>query len=501
MLELRKPFASHTFVLIQRIGPLPGEDATAFHVLTHAATGYTIPILPSFQFFIAISDTSSTLPAHFLNLPIMNKENTLKPTDLRGILKYVPKFRGHVFVIAIDGSIIDHENFANVVTDIAVLKSLNIKVILVHGIGCQLRAIAEEQDMPISNVYGDGPTDEITMQFALEASAKASQRILEGLTGAGLKCALSNAVRGAEKGIVKGESWGLTGQATNIDAIFIRTLIDQDVIPLIGPIILDREGRSLRGNSDDITAELAIQLKASKLIYLTPFSGLEMNEGTPPNLPVEELRERLAREKEKMEPRLFNKASCCIAALDAGVSRAHVLDGRIFGALLTEIFDKVGLGTMVHANDYQRIRPATPEDAQAIYNITRNSIETEALRYRTRESIEASLQHFYVYEIDDSVIACAALHAYENTKTMEVACVYVQPYYTNQGIGQQLVEFACAQAKTNGADKLIALSTQAYAFFTQVCQFTEGSIEDLPVQKREDHESSGRNSKVLVRVL
>src|SRR5476649_1878612 len=106
------------------------------------------------------------------------ESNAIKPADLRGILRYVPQFRDHIFVIAVDGSIVDDENFPNVLTDIAVLRSLHIRVLLVHGIGRQLKRLGEQRGVAISDVYGGGPTDAQTLKLAIEASALASHQIL-----------------------------------------------------------------------------------------------------------------------------------------------------------------------------------------------------------------------------------------------------------------------------------------------------------------------------------
>ena len=88
-----------------------------------------------------------------------DENHHIKPTDQRGILKYVPKFREHVFVIAVDGSLVAHEMFPNVLLDIAVLRSLNIRVVLVHGIGQQLRELADKRNIAISDPHGEGATD------------------------------------------------------------------------------------------------------------------------------------------------------------------------------------------------------------------------------------------------------------------------------------------------------------------------------------------------------
>jgi amino-acid N-acetyltransferase len=425
------------------------------------------------------------------------RERTIKPTDLRGILRYVPMFREHVFVIAVDGSIVNHENFPNIVTDIAVLRSLSIKVVLVHGIGHQLVELAGADNIALSDVQGEGPTDVTTMSVAREASALVSQSVLEHLSQAGLRCAITNAVRATKVGVIKGRNHLFTGKVEKVDAPLLKSMLAQDILPLVTPIVCDREGQSLRVNSDHLAMELAVALGASKLIYLTPFPGLQVDGVVKVNLPEDELNALLANKQVKLDPRIRSKAVQAAKALDEDVPRAHILDGRVFGGLLTEIFDKVGLGTMVHANDYDRIRQAKKKDAQALYNLAKNGAKTDALVGRSRQQIEASINDFYVYEIDDSIIGCAALRPYTGNKVMEVCAVYVQPFYHGRGVGKKLVEFTKRRAKELGAKKLLALTTQTQGFFQSACGFQAGTQADLPPERRQELKSSGRNSIVL----
>ncbi len=425
------------------------------------------------------------------------RERAMKPTDLRGILRYVPMFRDHVFVIAVDGSIVSHENFANIVTDIAVLRSLSIKVVLVHGIGQQLVGLAGEHNIVLSDVQGEGPINATTMSLAREASALVSQSVLENLSQAGLRCAITNAVRSTKIGRLKGVDHLYAGKVEKVDAAILKSMLSQDILPLVTPIVCDREGQSLRVNSDHLAMELASALGASKLIYLTPFSGLQVNGVVQLNLPEDDLKRLLADKSAKLDPRIRSKAVQAAKALDNDVPRAHILDGRVFGCLLTEIFDKVGLGTMVHANDYDRIRQAKKKDAQALYNLAKHGAKTDALVARTRQQIEQSFADFYVYEIDDSIIGCATLHPYPGGKSMELGAVYVQPFYHGRGVGSKLVEFAKRRAKQLGAKKLIALTTQTQGFFQSACHFVPGALTDLPAERRKALKESGRNSQVL----
>ncbi len=428
------------------------------------------------------------------------KPKAIKPTDLRGILEYVPMFRGHVFIIALDGSIVADENFANILTDIAVLRSLNINVVIVHGIGQQLRNLSKERGVKITDAYGEGPTDEATLGLAIDATAQVSQQIVEGLTLSNLRCALTNAVRVAPIGILHGRDQKLTGKVEKIDIDFVRTLIAEGVVPVVTPIACDREGHSLRVNSDLLAAELAARLQASKLIYLTPQPGLVLNGAPVVNVPVERLEEILKKNESAIDERLRSKARYAARTLESGTPRAHILDGRVFGGLLTEIFDKVGLGTMIHANDYQQIRSARRRDVQAIYDITKNAVRNESLKLRTKQAIERDIERFFVYEIDDSIIGIANLSPL-SPSVAEVGAVYVQPFYQGKGVGKKLVDYAALDASRKGFKKLVALSTQAFTFFEQACGFVPGDEKLLSPERAAELRKSGRHSRVLVRTL
>lgn len=429
-------------------------------------------------------------------------DRQLKPTDLRGILKYVPMFRDQTFVVAIDGSIVEHENFHNLILDIAVLRSLNINVVIVHGIGKQLRDTAKSQRKKISDVYGEGVTDPTTMALAREAVGHVSQSIIEGLTHAGLKCAITNAIRATQVGILDGTDQQFTGKVEKIDAPLIKSLLAQGIIPLITPILCDRDGVSLRTNSDSVAADLAIALNATKIIYLTPFPGLVIDGDLKVNLNLQDLVAVLKKKSVAIEERLRGKAQFAIYALENGTQRAHILDGRTNGGLLAEIFDKVGTGSMIHANDYDSIRPAKKKDALAIYAITKNAVRQKSLVQRTHAHIEANTEDYFVYEIDGSIIGCACLRKFDDMPgTLEVCSVYVQPFYQNHGVGQKLIAYAEFLARERNAKSLITFTTQTYGFFKSVCNFSDAAPEDIPPSRLEEIRTNGRNSKALVKKL
>jgi len=425
---------------------------------------------------------------------------TIKPTDLRGILKYVPRFQGQIFIIAVDGSIVADENFGNLLVDIAVLRSLGIKVVLVHGIGQQLQELAVTRKIPITNVDGTGVTDAATLDLAIRASSRVSHALIEGLTQNALKCAMTNAIRALPIGIIRGQDQQFTGKVDRIDKEFLSELIANQVVPVVAPIAFAPDGKSLRINSDLLAAELAEALQATKVIYLMPQAGLEIENEVRREISVEALRNLLEGTPEKISDATRSKAVHAIKAIETGTPRVHILDGRIFDGLLNEIFSNEGVGTLVYGNDYQQIRRARKSDVRLISNLTRNAVRREELIYRTQQAIEKNIDQFFVFEIDENIIACVTLYFYPDKPHMaEVGSLYVMPFYHNRGIGKKMVDYACMIAKERGATTVIALSTQSFGFFTSVCGFEEAGKEILPEARLKLYDESGRNAKVLVK--
>lgn len=427
---------------------------------------------------------------------------TIKPTDLRGILQYVPRFQGQIFVVAIDGAIVADENFGNLLVDLAVLRSLAIKLVIVHGIGLQLRELSAMRDIPITNADGTGITDAATLDLAIRASSRVSHALIEGLTQNGLKCAITNAVRALPFGIIKGVDQQFTAKVERVDKDFLSELIDRDVVPVVSPIGFGPDGKSLRVNSDSLAAELAEALHATKIIYLTPQPGLVISGKVRREISVDAVRALLDEHPEEIDAATRSKAAHAVKAIENGTPRVHILDGQIFDGLLNEIFSSEGVGSLVYGNDYQQIRQARKSDVRLIHNLTRNAVRREELIYRTQQAIEKNIDQFYLFEIDENIIACVTLYFYPDKPHMaEVGSLYVMPFFHNRGVGKKMVDYAAMMAKNRGVKTLIALSTQSFGFFTNVCGFEEGDKALLPEARLKAYEESGRNAKVLVKKL
>jgi amino-acid N-acetyltransferase len=425
----------------------------------------------------------------------------VKLTDLRGILQYIPQFREKTFIIEVDGVIVTDENFANILLDVAVLRSLNIRVVLVHGASAQIKALGEKQNIKPSNLDGSGITDAATLQLAMDAANRLTHEILEGLSAIDLRAACTNAIIAHPLGIIQGVDHLNTGKVERVDTELLQTLLSQGIIPVVPPLGFDGDGKTYRVNSDGVAVAVAEALKATKLIFITPQDGLRYNDQLIRQMLVAELEKLLLQNSGAFAAEMLSKAQHAAAACGAGVQRVHIINGRVDEGLLAEVFSNDGIGTLIYANEYQQIRAAKKKDVRAIQLLTKKAVESDELVKRTRAMIEKTLNDYFIFEIDRNPVACVALHLYPEQNKGELACLYVNPSHENQGIGRKLIQFVEAKARELNLTELITLSTQAFTYFQSKAGFVEGTRENLPPSRREKYDASGRNSKVLVKRL
>ena len=432
---------------------------------------------------------------------LLHEDQTVKPTDLRGILRYIPRFREKIFVIGIDGAIVTDENFANILLDIAVLRSLSIRVMLVHGASAQIKTLAMEQGCEPSDLEGTGITDEKTLKLALTAANRLTHEILEGLSASDLRAVCTNAVIAHPLGILQGKDHLFTGKVERVDSEMLLGLMAQGIIPVIPPLGFDGDGKTYRVNSDSVAVAIAAALKAAKLIFITTQDGLTFQGKLIRQMPAADLANLLRERRSEFALETLSKTQHAALACHSGVPRAHIINGRVDEGLLAEVFSNEGIGTLIYENEYQQIRRALKKDVRNILALIQKSVANNELLKRSRASIEKQLQDYYIFEIDKNPVACVALHVYPEQRKGELACLCVSPSHENQGIGSKLIQFVDNRARELGLNELITLSTQAFTYFQSKGGFSEGSAEDLPMGRRERYEQSGRKSKILIKRL
>jgi amino-acid N-acetyltransferase len=426
----------------------------------------------------------------------------MKLTDLRGILQYIPRFREKTFVLAIDGAIVVDENFANILLDIAVLRSLNIRVVIVHGASAQIKSLGQQQGVAPSNIDGAGITDAETLKLALTAANRLTHEILEGLCANDLRAVTTNGIVAHPMGIIGGVDHLLTGKVERVDVELFQNLLAQGIVPVVPPLGFDGDGKTYRVNSDHVAVSLAESLKATKLIYITTSDGLSHQGQLIRQMLASDLDQILATAKKaEIPPEMLSKAIHAAAACRSGIPRVHIINGRVDEGLLAEVFSNEGIGTLIYANEYQQIRRAMKKDIRNLMLLTKDSVANEELMKRTRATFEKQLADYYIFEIDKNPVACVALHVYPEQNKAEMAYLYVSPSHENQGIGRKLLQFVESKARELGVSELIALSTQAFNYFMSKGGFIEGTPDDLPPARREKYDQSGRKSKVLVKKL
>lgn len=425
----------------------------------------------------------------------------MKLTDLRGILRYIPQFREKTFILGVDGAIVTDENFANILLDVAVLRSLSIRVVLVHGASAQIKMLAQEKKSTASDLDGAGITDAETLQLALTAANRLTHEILEGLSANDLRAASSNAIIAHPMGIIQGVDHLFTGKVERVDVEMFQKLLAEGIIPVVPPLGFDGDGKTYRVNSDSVAVAIAEALKATKLIFITAYDGIVRQGQLIRQMLVADLDKILADHKNEIPPDGQSKAIHASAACKAGVQRVHIINGRVDEGLLAEVFSNEGIGTLIYANEYQQIRRAMKKDIRHILMLTKNSVASDELIKRTRSGIEKALSDYFLFEIDKNPVACVALHTYPEQGKGELACLYVNPSHENQGIGRKLIQYVENKAREMGLAELITLSTQAFTYFQSKGGFSEGTPDDLPPGRREKYDQSGRNSKVLVKKL
>src|SRR6476660_7784425 len=176
-----------------------------------------------------------------------------------------------------DGAIVTSENFANILLDVAVLRSLNIRVVLVHGASAQIKSLAQERKVKPSDLDGAGITDADTLQLALDAANRLTHEILEGLSANDLRAACTNAIIAHPLGIIQGVDHLFSGKVERVDTELLQMLLNEGIVPVVPPLGFDGDGKTYRANSDGIALAVAEALKATKLIFITAQDGLRYN--------------------------------------------------------------------------------------------------------------------------------------------------------------------------------------------------------------------------------
>ncbi|EEW7495167.1 amino-acid N-acetyltransferase [Escherichia albertii] len=426
----------------------------------------------------------------------------------RHSVPYINTHRGKTFVIMLGGEAIEHENFSSIVNDIGLLHSLGIRLVVVYGARPQIDAnLAAHHHEPLyhKNIrVTDAKTLELVKQAAgtlqLDITARLSMSLNNTpLQGAHINVVSGNFIIAQPLGVDDGVDYCHSGRIRRIDEEAIHRQLDNGAIVLLGPVAVSVTGESFNLTSEEIATQLAIKLKAEKMIGFCSSQGVTNDDG---NI-VSELfpNEAQARVEALEEQGDYNSGTVrflrgAVKACRSGVRRCHLISYQEDGALLQELFSRDGIGTQIVMESAEQIRRATINDIGGILELIRPLEQQGILVRRSREQLEMEIDKFTIIQRDNMTIACAALYPFPEEKIGEMACVAVHPDYRSSSRGEVLLERIAAQAKQSGLSKLFVLTTRSIHWF-QERGFTPVDIDLLPESKKQMYNYQ-RKSKVLM---
>jgi amino-acid N-acetyltransferase len=426
----------------------------------------------------------------------------------RSAAPYIHGFRGKTFVIAFGGELVADGGFVQLAHDVNLLNSLGVRLVLVHGVRPQVEARLTESGTAIRYVNGLRVTDDAALACVKEAAGTVRVEIEALLSlglantpmaGADIRVASGNFVTAQPLGVRDGVDLLHTGEVRKIDAAAIRRRLDQHDIVLLSPIGYSPTGEIFNLSLEDVATQAAVELAADKLIFLMDTEGVpDKGRAIHNALTVNEARQVLDKAK-KLPEDVTYYLPCAITACTQGVRRAHLISRHRDGALLSELFTREGVGTLVTPAPLETLRAATIDDVGGILGLIEPLEREGILVRRSRELLEMEVERFLVLESDGVIAGCAALYPFPEEQAAELACLAVSMDFRGRGFGDLLLAEAEKKGKKAGFRKLFVLTTRTEHWFEER-GFVDSSPDHLPKSKQALYNYK-RKSKVLQKSL
>ena len=354
----------------------------------------------------------------------------------RSSTPYINAHRGKIFVLMFGGEAIEHDNFAHIIHDIALLNTLGVKLVLVHGSRPQIDRCMARRQLSIRFHRGRRVTEQPALECVKEASGSLRAE-LEALLSMGLpdspmhrsriRVTGGNFVIAKPLGVLDGIDHAHTGEVRRVQGGDIARQLELGHIVLISPLGYSPTGEIFNLSMEEVAIEVATSLKADKLIAFDHAAGLLDNDGRL----LRELRLGEARQllESTTDAHSHQLLEALVRSSGAGIERCHLISYADNGALIKELFTRDGCGSLIHRDSYESIRTADIDDVAGILALIQPLEEEGVLVRRSRELLENEIHRFTVIERDGMVISCAALYPFTEEGTAEIACVATHPDY------------------------------------------------------------------------
>jgi amino-acid N-acetyltransferase len=429
---------------------------------------------------------------------------------IREAFFYAERFRGRTFVIQIDDSLIGSAVLKTLVKDLVMLYRTGIRMVLVTGARNRIDEVLSRYAVQSRKVAGVRISSPAAIPFIKMAAFDVSNELMTELSANDTNAVIGNWVRARSLGVRNGIDYQDAGAVERIKLGQLISVLDQGLIPVFPCIGWSATGKLYNVSSRELAAVLSIELAADKLFFLVPSQGINASEFVVPDgvtaspdgsisrMNLEQVQAFLEANADHSSWDEIEYVGLALRSARSGVDRVHIIDGRVDGVLLKEIFSNFGFGTMVYANQYESIRNMTTQDIPAVLRVMRPAMDRGYLVHRDEQDLTDQLGDFVVYETDGNLHGCGALHRYDDEQA-EILALSVDQRYAHLGIGQKIVRYLIDRARDLGLRSVFVLTTQTSDWF-ETLGFRAADLGEIPRQKRAVYNRS-RNSRILLREL
>ena len=415
-----------------------------------------------------------------------------KAENVRDVIRYLQKFKNALVVIYLDDKTIESLLYSSHIRDIALLHEAGLQVVIIPGARSRIDEVLTSSKIDWCYHENTRVTTANAMPLIKMAAFDVSNTIMTSLAANSITAVIGNWVRSRGKGVIDGFDYGTAGEIDKLEVESIKTVLNHGFIPIFPCIGWNSIGHPYNISSMLLAQQVAVNLKADKLFYVTQGGGLYNADSNVPAMTLEEVDDFINQNTVNDETKAVLQTAK--DACQNGVTRVHLVDGAQDGVILTEIFSDLGSGTMIYTSNYGKIRPMEQTDIPSVLGIIGPFVKSGKLLPRTQQQLENTFGDYVVYSVDGGVHACAALHLYEDGQA-EIAAVAVDEHFEHMGIGPKLIESLIAKAKSKNVKSVFIMTTQAADWFEKL-GFEEDKIESLP-EKRREIWTAQRNSKVF----